>query len=181
MSRYPIRSVRALLVAPALLVTIPFAVADQPQPPPAQFMIKTQYANLVMDVRGARTADGTAVQTFSRNGPNNDQNQRWLLLRQSDGSYLIKSALCEKYLDVVGDPEADHARLVINAYTGRASQRWFLLPVGEYFVIRNASRERGGIGLNIDVPSGDCDPGRQLQLYHPNGGSNQLWILQRVR
>jgi hypothetical protein len=172
------RALRALLALPVLLAAPDFVCADPPQPPPAQFVIRCQFTNLVMDVRGARATDGTPVQTYS---PNNGQNQSWLLLPQNDGSYLIKSAMCEKFLDVVGDPELDHSRLVINSYTGRSSQRWFLKPVGKYYVISNATRERGGIGLVIDVPGKDDSGGTQLQVFQPNGGGNQLWILQRVK
>ena len=79
-------------------------------------------SNKVLDVSGALMTNGTNVQQYAANGT---YAQKWIVLKNSDGSYVIQSALSENMvLDVAGGSAANGANVQLYAANGTNAQRW---------------------------------------------------------
>jgi hypothetical protein len=70
-------------------------------------------------------AEGTIIQQFPFDGTNS---QQWVITAQTDGSYKILNATCNKYLRVEGPSTADGANVGIKNDFGTDAFKWFLQP-----------------------------------------------------
>jgi hypothetical protein len=92
------------------------------------FKLTSVNYGLCVDVFGAYTADGTAVQQYKCDPNAPDQpNQLWKPVLQPDGSYALVSALdpnTSRVLSVKGDSTGADAVLELRADQGTPGQRW---------------------------------------------------------
>ena len=112
-----------------------------------------------VDVAGANSADGTAVQLYTCNGTGA---QQWTA--ESDGSIRALG----KCLDVTGASTADGAKIQLYACNGTGAQRW------------TASAGRlvnPNSGKCLDATGNSSANGTRLQIWACNGGANQTWKL----
>ena len=76
----------------------------------------------VLDVNGGVSANGTNVQQYDSNGT---YAQKWIAVKNSDGSYTFQSALAEnKVLDVSGASTSNGANVQLYAANGTNAQKW---------------------------------------------------------
>lgn len=76
----------------------------------------------VLDIYGAGTANGANVQQYTSNGT---YAQKWIVIKNSDGSYTFQSALAEnKVLDVCGASTANGANVQLYSANGTNAQKW---------------------------------------------------------
>lgn len=76
----------------------------------------------MLSVSGALMTNGTNVQQYAANGT---YAQKWIALKNSDGSCVIQSSLSENMvLDVAGGSTANDANMQPHAANGTNARRW---------------------------------------------------------
>ncbi|MBT2676880.1 ricin-type beta-trefoil lectin domain protein [Streptomyces sp. ISL-14] len=126
-------------------------------PAPAPARVQSGIAGKCMDVNGANTADGTAVQTWSCG---DSANQYWSAY--TDGTLRSMG----KCLDAAGGATANGTKVQLWSCHGGANQVW--QPY-------NGGYRNPASGRCLDVPGSSTTDGTQLVLWDCNGGSNQKW------
>ncbi|WP_344401592.1 ricin-type beta-trefoil lectin domain protein [Streptomyces longisporus] len=126
-------------------------------PAPAPAPVQSGLAGKCLDVNGANTADGTAVQIWSCG---NSANQLWSAY--TDGTLRSLG----KCLDAAGGATANGTKVQLWACHGGSNQVW--QPY-------NGGYRNPASGRCLDVPGFSTTDGTQLQLWDCNGGSNQKW------
>ncbi|WP_282701686.1 ricin-type beta-trefoil lectin domain protein [Streptomyces sp. CC219B] len=126
-------------------------------PAPAAASVRSGLAGKCLDVSGAGTADGTAVQTWACGS---GANQLWSLY--TDGTLRSMG----KCLDAAGWGTANGTKVQLWSCHGGANQVWQPYDGG----YRNPAS-----GRCLDVPGASTADGTQLQLWDCHGGSNQKW------
>ncbi|MFC8145717.1 ricin-type beta-trefoil lectin domain protein [Streptomyces paradoxus] len=126
-------------------------------PAPAPARVQSGIAGKCMDVKGAATADGTAVQTWSCGG---GANQLWSAY--TDGTLRSMG----KCLDAAGWGTANGTKVQLWSCHGGANQVW--QPY-------NGGYRNPASGRCLDVPGSSTADATQLHLWDCNGGSNQKW------
>ncbi|MEU8382223.1 ricin-type beta-trefoil lectin domain protein [Streptosporangium sp. NPDC048865] len=121
----------------------------------------TGLAGKCMDVAGANSADGTAVQLYTCNG---SAAQQWT--RPGDGTLRVLG----KCLDVVDNGTANGSRLQLWSCFGGANQQWTYNPTTKDLVNPAANK-------CVDVTGNTSADGTRLQLWECTGGANQKWTL----
>lgn len=119
--------------------------------------IRSGLAGKCMDVNGANSANGTAVQLYDCNGTNA---QNWTAY--SDGTLRALG----KCLDATGNGTANGTKLEIWDCTGGANQVWST---------HNGGYQNPTSGRCIDDPSSSTNNFTQLQLWDCNGTNAQIW------
>ena len=117
-------------------------------------------AGKCMDVAGARSADGTAVQLY---GCNATSAQRWTVTTTGTLTALGKC------LDVRGGVTTGSAPVQLYSCNGTGAQQWVAYSGGS---LRNPAS-----GRCLDVPSSRTADGTRLQTFTCNGTSAQRWTL----
>ncbi|QNP68071.1 RICIN domain-containing protein [Streptomyces roseirectus] len=126
-----------------------------PAPAPAQ--VRSGVTGKCLDVSGAGTANGTAVQTWACGG---GSNQIWSAY--TDGTLRSMG----KCLDAAGGGTANGTKVQLWACHGGAAQVW--QPY-------NGGYRNPASGRCLDVPGSSTADGTQLQLWDCHGGANQKW------
>ena len=120
----------------------------------------TGLAGKCMDVAGASSANGTAVQLYDCNGTGA---QNWTV--GTDGTIRALG----KCLDVTGQSTADGAQLQLWDCGGTANQRW----------TANAAHDLVGVGSGkcAEVTGSNSANGTRLAIRTCNGAANQKWTV----
>ncbi|MFI9803232.1 lectin [Streptomyces sp. NPDC052301] len=118
----------------------------------------TGLAGKCLDVAGANSADGTAVQLYDCNGTNA---QQWTV--GSDGTIRALG----KCLDVTGNSTADGAKVQLWSCTGGANQKWTVTAAHD---IVNPQADKC-----LDVTDNNSANGTRTQIWSCSGGANQKW------
>lgn len=126
-------------------------------PAPAPARVQSDIAGKCLDVNGAGTADGTAVQIWSCGG---QANQLWSAY--TDGTLRSMG----KCLDAAGGSTANGTKVQLWSCHAGANQVW--QPY-------NGGYRNQASGRCLDVPGSSTTDGTQLQLWDCNGGANQKW------
>ncbi|GAB3363423.1 family 16 glycosylhydrolase [Micromonospora halotolerans] len=114
--------------------------------------------NKCVDVAGANTANGTAVQLWTCNGT---AAQRWAW--NTDGSVRALG----KCLDVSGGSTANGAKVQLWDCNGSGAQRWVFSATGD---IVNPQANKC-----LDATGASSADGTRLQIWDCTGGANQKW------
>ncbi|CAL9332089.1 ricin-type beta-trefoil lectin domain protein [Streptomyces sp. enrichment culture] len=126
-------------------------------PAPAAASVRSGITGKCLDVKGAGTADGTAVQSWSCSG---GVNQLWSAY--TDGTLRSLG----KCLDAAGWGTANGTKVQLWSCHGGANQVW--QPY-------NGGYRNPASGRCLDVPGSSTADGTQLQLWDCHGGANQRW------
>ncbi|MFG2953887.1 ricin-type beta-trefoil lectin domain protein [Streptomyces sp. NPDC048291] len=118
----------------------------------------TGLAGKCLDVAGANSADGTAVQLYDCNGTSA---QQWT--RGSDGTLRALG----KCLDVTGNSTADGAKLQLWTCSGGANQQWTVSSAND---IVNPQANKC-----MDVTGNTSANGTRIQIWTCAGTANQKW------
>jgi glucosylceramidase len=118
----------------------------------------TGLAGKCMDVAGANSANGTAVQLYDCNGT---PAQQWT----RSGSALQVLGKC---LDVTGAGTANGTQVQIWDCNGSGAQQW--TPT-------NGALVNTGSGRCLDVTGNNSANGTRLQIWDCTGGANQSWTV----
>lgn len=140
-------------------------------------------SNKVIDVAGGNASVGTNVAQYGSNGT---YAQKWIVSKQSDGSYLIESALRPGfYLGSRGGSASNGANVELSANDGNSHFALLstspsvakcedILPVG-YFTLSPACSSTGKV---IDIAGGSNSNGANAQLYKNNSTLAQLFSFE---
>ncbi|MEU1122213.1 ricin-type beta-trefoil lectin domain protein [Streptomyces sp. NPDC005899] len=128
-------------------------------PAPAASRVQSAVSGKCLDVSGAGTADGTAVQIWSCGG---GVNQLWSA--HSDGTLRSMG----KCLDAVGRGTANGTKVQIWSCSGGSNQVW------EPY---NGGYRNPASGRCLDDPGSSTADGTQLHLWDCHGGANQKWTI----
>src|SRR6266446_3537491 len=160
---------------------IPWAQAQAPSgySGPGRYQIENVASGKVLDVdlRDGRTLRqwAAAYGSDQLNPPNNVRNQQWDIEDAGFGFVHIKSAQTGMNLDVQ-QPNVRAAVPVILSRPGKdQTQLWRIEDVGQGQV-KITSR----IGKSLDLPDGSHNNGTHFQVFPPNPGDNQKFLLFRV-
>lgn len=156
----------------AMMAAVPAGIGVSPAAggvitPVPEFVLSVN-SELVMDIPGASTAQGTQLVQWEGHG---GANQEWLLLPFGEGgAYVIVSSLTGMVVDVARASTADGAAVVQWPWAGTANQVWFVAPFGADWVFISASS-----GKVLDVTGASIDNGAPLIQFTWLGGLNQIW------
>ena len=175
------RTCVALALVAASVFAIPLARAQSPRgySGPGRYQIQSVASGKVLD---ANLRDGRTIRQWDAaygsdqlNPPNNVRNQQWDIEEAGSGFVRIKSAQTGMTLDVQ-QPYVHEAVPVILSRPGNGqTQLWRIEDVGQGQV-KITSR----IGKSLDLPDGSHSNGKLFQVFPPNGGANQRFLLLRI-
>jgi hypothetical protein len=142
-------SVAALTLSAGLLAITPASAATG---------TITGLGGKCLDVAGASSADGTAVQLYDCNGT---AAQQWTV--GTDGTIRALG----KCLDVTGSSTADGTKIQLWTCSGAANQKWTV----------SAARDIVGTQANkcLDATGNSSANGTRAQIWTCSGGANQKW------
>ncbi|MDQ0936726.1 ricin-type beta-trefoil lectin domain protein [Streptomyces turgidiscabies] len=126
-------------------------------PAPAPTRVQSGIADKCLDVNGASTADGTAVQSWACG---DSANQYWSAY--TDGTLRSMG----KCLDAAGFGTANGTKVQLWACHGGTNQVW--QPY-------NGGYRNPASGRCLDIPGASTTDGTQLHIWDCHGGSNQKW------
>jgi chitinase len=120
----------------------------------------TGYGGLCVDVRGASSADFTAVQGYTCNGT---AAQRWTV---AAGNTLQALGKC---LDINGGGTSNGATVDLYTCNGTGAQVWQPQSNGALYNPQS--------GKCLDDTNWSTTPGTQLQIWSCSGNANQAWTV----
>ena len=139
------------------------------------YYITAYTTNQALQVDNNGTADKTNVCLWPTNGSGyNRCEQKWIILRQSDGWYKILSNWSRKSLDVYGGGTGNGQNINLYTDNNSNSQRWKFYYYDGRYVIKSK------LGTVVDVPNGDFSNGKNVQTWGRNNSAAQQWKLTKI-
>jgi hypothetical protein len=170
-----------LALAAVSTLVIPAAQAQLPggYSGPGRYKIESVASGKVLD---ADLRDGRTIRQWEAaygsdqlNPSSNVRNQQWDIEEAGSGFVRIKSAQTGMALDVQ-QPNIHEAVPVMLSRAGNSqTQLWRIEDVGQGRV-KITSR----IGKSLDLPDGSHSNGKLFQVFPPNDGDNQKFVLFRI-
>lgn len=145
--------------------------------PETSFVVEGEYIirsalrnNAVVDVSGGSVANGANIQLYDYNG---SDAQRWEIVSDGQGAYIIKNAISGKVLDVAAGSIKNGANVQTYMFNNTCAQKWHIVESGngEYYIYSVCS------GRVLDVAGANSGNGANVQIYRPNGSAAQKWKL----
>ncbi len=155
------------LVAAAVLVLAPAAFAQGGFNGPGRYEIANVKSGKVLDLD---TNDQTSVIQFSSRGTNN---QIWEVRRADAGYYYLINTMNGNALEVTGTGNSTPVRG--GRFNNSPSQQW-RFDTGKDGNIIIVSRQNKA----LDIPDGTDRDGTRVQIYDPNGDSNQRFTFRSM-
>ena len=137
-----------------------------------------------LDVRGSKCAAGTQLIQWTKSDKF-QRNQRWVAIKNSDGSYSLMTSLLGDIL-CIGATKLSNGAEVQLAQKGTAStQRWNIEKVPERFAhLQDVAEGVYAIRTALDTSKSLDVPGSSkvantvtVKLWNFNGTDNQMWTL----
>ncbi|MBM7856500.1 non-reducing end alpha-L-arabinofuranosidase family hydrolase [Lentzea nigeriaca] len=139
----------------------------------AWYVLVNRNSGKAMDVASASTADGAAVQQWSRHDA---ANQQWQFVDSGGGYYRLKSKNSGKVLDVDNWSTADSGK--VQQWTdSNGTNQQFRLADSDGGYVRLINRNSGKA---VEVTGLSTADGAAVVQYGDWNGSNQQWQLVRV-
>jgi hypothetical protein len=171
----------ALALIAVSVFAIPLAQAQSPSAysGPGRYQIASVASGKVLDVdlRDGRTVRqwAAAYGSDQLNPANNARNQQWDIEDAGFGFVHIKSAQTGMNLDVQQPNPREAVPVILNRPGKDQTQLWRIEDVGQGQV-KITSR----IGKSLDLPNGSHSNGTHFQVFPPNAGDNQKFLLFRI-
>ena len=127
--------------------------------------------NMVADIDGNKTANGTNCHLYTYNGTSA---QIFQITHVSNGWYKIAHTGSGKVLDVSGGIKAPCINVQIYQYNGTNAQLWKFIPTSGGYYIQNK------LGYYLDVSGGTAKDSTNIWVYSGNGTKAQVWSLRSV-
>lgn len=136
-----------------------------------------------LDVTGGGKTSGTNVQQYAVNGT---AAQRWIPVKQTNGSFVFYSGLGRNLvLDVSGGSVSNGANVQIWTANGSAAQRFIAIDANPHVTAGTQSVADGMYQINsvsdsstcLDVTGGSVSNGARIQTYATNGTMAQCFKL----
>ena len=137
------------------------------------YRITPKFSGKSLDISGASTANGAALQQYTYWG---GSNQQFVITDVGSGYSNIVSVNSGKALDVAGSYTDNGTPIQQWEYGGASNQQWQLVPTGDgYYQIVSRSS-----GKCLDVVGPYTADGTPIQQWTYWGGSNQQFGLTRI-
>jgi arabinan endo-1,5-alpha-L-arabinosidase len=176
------RGTRAVLTLLAALA-VTFAGLTVPTPAPtasaatidtnAWYVLVNRNSGKALDVFDRSTADGAAIDQWSRN---NGAWQQWRFVSSGGGYYRLQSRNSSKVIDISGKSTADGANVVQWADNNGTNQQFSVQDVATGYVQlinRNS-------GKALEVWEWSTADGARVSQFTDTDGANQQWQMIRV-
>jgi hypothetical protein len=168
----------AALAGAALVTAATVLVPAQPASaatidPSAYYQIVSRHSGKAIDIAGQSTANGAAVQQWTRNSQTNQQFQ---FVDAGGGYYKLRARHSGSVVDVSGASTADGANVVQWPDNGGANQQFRVVDTDSGYVKllnRNSAKA-------LDVWGASTTDGARISQYTDTGGANQQWQLVRI-
>ncbi|MDR1183811.1 MAG: RICIN domain-containing protein [Coriobacteriales bacterium] len=142
------------------------------------YTIASVNSNLVLDISGGNATNGSLVIQYPSKNGSSDDNQKWKLILNDDGSYTFLSKLDENFcLDLTGAQIANGTNLIIYRHDDKRSNQRFNIQTitpavqnGVYTIQSSASTKM------LDVSGASFANIAPLISYQTNGGLNQRFL-----
>jgi len=132
------------------------------------YKIINRNSGLALDVFGAATTNGSAIDQYPYQSHGN---QQWTLTSNGSGQYTITGVQSGKVLDVTGASTANGALIELYTNHGGSNQEWVITPTtGGYYTIQGVQS-----GKLMEVIGGGTGSGVLVDQWTSNGGNNQQW------
>ncbi len=118
------------------------------------------------------STDGSNAVIYKSSSSNK---QRWIFVRQSDGSYEIKNANYNYCLHVTGASAKDGAKVKIFTDKNNTAQRWFIYKLNGYYVLRAACTT----DTVLTVANGGTADKTKVQMNTYDGSDAQLFKISK--
>jgi endoglucanase len=132
------------------------------------YYIKSRSSGDVVDVPDFKSAQGTDLDQWPRNG---GVNQKWKVASLGCGLYSIKSAMDGESIDVVSQSTSSGARVDQYDYWGGGNQ--------QFVIVKNAAGFSTISSINsmdpVQVPGASAKAGTLLDQGAPTGATSQQW------
>jgi beta-xylosidase len=139
----------------------------------AWYILINRNSGKAMDVQGASTSDGAAIQQYANWGGNN---QLWQFVDSGGGYYRLRSRSSGKVLDVYNRSTAEAAKIV-QWTDGNSTNQQFRLDDSTGGYVRLINRNSGKA---VEVQNAATNDGAPVVQYTDSGGDNQQWQLVPV-
>ena len=126
--------------------------------------------NLVLDVNGNNSADGTNIQVYTANGTTAQDHE---LDYVGNGWYRIIHVGSGKVLDVSGGVRSSQVNVWLYSWNGTDAQLWRFISDGNggYYI-------QNKLGYYLDVQGGVAQAGTNVWVYSGNKSAAQVWYLK---
>ncbi|MET2715723.1 RICIN domain-containing protein [Streptomyces harbinensis] len=139
----------------------------------AWYVLVNRNSGKALDVAGASTTDGAALQQWTRH---DGTNQQWQFVDAGNGFYRLKARHSDKVLDIAGASTADGAAVQQWADHNGANQQ-FRLADSDADHVRLINR---GSGKAVEVRDASTADGGGIIQYADWGGTNQQWRMIKL-
>ena len=120
----------------------------------------------IIDIKSGSTAEGATAQLWSRN---NTLAQKWVVTRQSDGSFSFMNANSGRYL-------ADSDGVLMHADSPSSVASWNVVASDA----GGLSLVNVGTGRALDVKGGKKTAGTVVNMHRSNGTAAQSWYFSKT-
>lgn len=128
----------------------------------------------VLDVAGQATNVGSNIQLWDYG---NGNNQKFQVINQNDGYFLLKAGNCELYLSAANSSGTNGTNVQLASKSGSNAQLWRARSVGNgLYYIESKLRSN----LCIDCTGVGSANGTNIQLWDYGNGANQKWKFEMV-
>ncbi len=127
----------------------------------------------VLDIAWSSSNNGANVEIYERA---NQNNQKFQIRKNSDGTYSIIAQHSGKALDVEGAKKTNETNVSQYQVHGRDNQKWEIIKNAD----NTYSFKSKCNGLYLDVYRGIGSNGTNVQVYQRNSGNSQKFILSKV-
>lgn len=132
-------------------------------------------SNFLLDIANNGTGDKTNVDIWNAGQSSFGRcEQKWVILKQSDGWYKIMGNYSRKCLDLFGESNQSVQNIDLYTDNGSASQRWKFYNYNGKYIIKN---KRGTV---LDFQNATLANGTNVQSYAQLNGTAQLWRLAKI-
>ena len=125
------------------------------------------------------TKKGSNVEISKQNGTLK-QNQLWKFERQSDGSYYIKNAESDLYLDVDNEETSNDTNIKVWEYSKSTAQKWYIVKVKDRYRLIPKHCYDSGVRSCLDIDAGGTSAGTNVHLWEFLGEPNDYGATQVV-
>ena len=134
-------------------------------------------ASQVLDVPGASSDAGVALQLYARN---NTDAQIFQFEKTDDGYYTIRNARTGLYLSLYTTwaELRNTTALTQQSYYGGLSQKWCVKPAGNGRYVVSSAMD---CSMVLDVSGGVAQNGSVVQAYADNGTAAQRWTFEPAK
>ena len=135
----------------------------------------------MLDVAGKKTANGTNIDIYTYNG---GSNQQFMLTKNGDGSYQIRTAVSggNSVVEVEDASKTSGANVQQWETNGADCQNWILEPAADPGCAMDTdviyTFENAGSGLVMDIAGGKMADNTNVQQWASNGLDCQKWTLR---